>query len=181
MNKKKLALFIASIALATLILGCETTTNTNTTANSNTAVVTNTNTTTNVNTGATNANTTANANRPINANITRAEYEKGKEGFLDEARRLGRKIGTGTEDGWLWTKTRAALATTDDLRDSTVNVDVENSVVTLTGTVASQAQKTKAEQVAKGIDGVKSVRNQLTISATGGNTNQNTNRTANTK
>ena len=56
----------------------------------------------------------------------------------------------------------------DDLRDSTINVDVENEVVTLSGTVANAAQKRKAQQVARGIEGTKNVRSQLTISATGG-------------
>jgi hypothetical protein len=175
MNKNRpVAFVVAGIALAMLTTGCQTETNTNTNANGNTAVV-------NANANAnTNRNANANANtRTTNANITREEYEKNKESFTEEAKRLGRKIGTGAEDGWLWTKTRAALATTDDLRDSTINVDVENGVVTLSGTVANQAQKTKAEQVAKGIDGVKSVKNQLTVSATGVNTNQNTNKNAN--
>lgn len=177
MNKNKLAAFVvAGIALVMLAAGCQTETNTNTNANGNTAVVN-----TNANANA-NANRNANANtRTINANITREEYEKSKESFAEEAKRLGRKIGTGAEDGWLWTKTRAALATTDDLRDSTINVDVEMAVVTLSGSVANQAQKTKAEQVAKGIDGVKSVKNQLTISATAGNANQNTSRNTNTR
>jgi len=57
------------------------------------------------------------------------------------------------------------LATSDDLSDSTINVDVDNAVVTLSGTVATQAQKTKAAQVAKGVEGVKSVRNNLTVKA----------------
>jgi len=177
MNKNKPAAFVvAGVALVMLAAGCQTETNTNTNANGNTAVVN-----TNANANA-NANRNANANtRTTNANITREEYEKSKESFAEEAKRLGRKIGTGAEDGWLWTKTRAALATTDDLRDSTIDVDVEMAVVTLSGSVANQAQKTKAEQVAKGIDGVKSVKNQLTISATGGNANQNTNRNANTR
>ena len=176
MNKNKLAAFLAAGALlAVLAAGCETTTNTNTTSNANTAVVTNTNTNVNANANA-NANANTNANtRTTNANITREEYERSKESFTEEAKRLGRKIGTGANDGWLWTKTRAALATTDDLRDSTINVDVDDAVVTLSGTVANQAQKTKAEQVARGIDGVKSVKNNLTVSATGGNTNQNGN------
>jgi hyperosmotically inducible periplasmic protein len=176
MNKNRLAAILATcVLLVVLAAGCETTTNTNTNGNANTAVITNTNANVRAN-----ANTNTNA-RAANANMTREEYERNKESLAEEARRLGRKIGTGAEDGWLWTKTRAALATTDDLRDSTINVDVDNAVVTLTGTVATQAQKTKAEQVAKGIDGVKSVKNQLTISATGGNANQNTNRNANTR
>ena len=177
MNRNKLAAFVASgLALAALAAGCQTTTNANTNANGNTAVVTNANANVNAN-----ANANANAGRrTVNANITREEYERERESFADEARRLGRTIGAGANDGWLWTKTRAALAATDDLRDSTVNVDVDNAAVTLSGTVANQAQKTKAEQVAKGVDGVKSVRNNLTVSATGGNANQNTNRSANT-
>ena len=68
-------------------------------------------------------------------------------------------------------KTRFELAAADDLRDSTINVDVDNGVVTLTGTVASQAQKTRAQNVARGVEGVTNVRNNLTVSS--GNANAN--------
>jgi hyperosmotically inducible periplasmic protein len=175
MSKNKLAAFIAGAALVALAAGCQTATNTNANANANTAVV-NANVNANANM---NANANANANRrSANANITREEYERERQSWADEARRLGRTIGSGANDGWLWTKTRALLAAEDDLRDSTINVDVDNAAVTLTGTVANQAQKAKAERVAKGVEGVKSVKNNLTVSA-GGNTNAN--RNANTK
>ena len=162
MNKRKLLILVSAIAILLLASGCETTTYTNT--NSNVAV-SNANVNTNVN-----ANTITNANmgrRTVNANISREEYERDKESFAEEAKRLGRTIGTGANDGWLWTKTRAVLATTDDLRDSTINVDVDNAAVTLSGTVATQAQKTKAAQVANGVEGVKSVKNNLVVSANG--------------
>lgn len=153
---------IAGVTLIVLAMGCETATNTNTNTN---VAVSNANTNANVNANA-NANLNTNANRrAVNANISREEYEKGKESFSEEAKRLGRTIGTGTNDGWLWTKTRAVLATTDDLRDSTINVDVNNAVVTLSGTVATPAQKNKAAQVAKGVEGVKGVKNNLVVSA----------------
>ena len=161
MNRNRLVALAASAMLSALVVGCQTTTNTNTNANGNTAVVTNTNANVNAN-----ANANANANRrTVNANITREEYERERESFAEEARRLGRSIGTGANDGWLWTKTRAVLAAADDLRDSTINVDVDNAVVTLSGTVANQTQKARAEQVARGVEGVKSVRNQLSVSA----------------
>jgi osmotically-inducible protein OsmY len=112
-----------------------------------------------------NANANANTRRAVNANISREEYERDKASFAEDAKRLGRTIGAGANDGWLWTKTRAVLATTDDLRDSTINVDVDNAEVMLSGTIATQAQKTKAAQVAKGVEGVKSVRNNLVVSA----------------
>jgi osmotically-inducible protein OsmY len=100
------------------------------------------------------------------AGITRQEYERNKESHTEEAKRLGRKIGAGANDGWLWTKTRAELANENDLRDATINVDVENGVVTLSGTVSNDAQRAKAEKAARGVEGARNVRNQLTISVT---------------
>ena len=72
-------------------------------------------------------------------------------------------------------KTRFELATADDLRDSTINVDVDNGVVTLTGTVASAAQKTRAQTVARGVEGVTNVRNNLTVRSDNANANANRN------
>jgi hyperosmotically inducible protein len=96
---------------------------------------------------------------------TREEYERDKDKYTKEAKDSGRKIGTGLNDGWLWAKTRFDLAGVDDLRDSTINVDVDNAVVTLTGTVANQAQVAKADLTAKSVEGVKSVKNMLKVAA----------------
>ncbi len=142
-----------------LLIGCAPTTNTNT--NTNTNVNANANANVNANRGA-NANS---SRRSVNANITRDEYERDKDSFAADARQLGRTIGSGANDGWLWTKTRALLASADDLRDSTINVDVDNAVVTLSGTVASAAQKSSAEKIAKSVEGVSSVKNSLTVQA----------------
>ena len=57
-------------------------------------------------------------------------------------------------------------------------VDVVNDVVTLKGSVASAAEKTKAEQVAKGIDGVKSVKNELKVAPNDSMTNTSSNSNA---
>ena len=162
---KKLVALVAGLVLTALAIGCDSTTTTTTSNNSNgnTAVV-NTNT---ANRNTSNANT-ANSNRA--GAPTREEYEKNKETYVKQAKDLGSKIGTGAEDLWLWTKTRAALAAADDLRDTTINVDVDNGVVTLKGTVATQDQVKRADAVAKGVEGVKSVRNELKVgAATGGN------------
>lgn len=117
-----------------------------------------------------NANTNPRTTAP-----TREEYERDKERSdreaREEARRSGRTVGTGANDAWLWVKTRFDLAAVDDLRDSTINVDVDNAVVTLTGTVASAAQKTRAEQSVKTVEGVRSVRNQLRVAADNANAN----------
>lgn len=168
MNKNKLRTMVAGTALAALSVACDTAVNTNTPA-SNVAVVVNNNNNTNTSTIS-----TINSNaRTYNANLSRADYDRDKDRYAAEAKDAGSTIGQGAEDGWLWTKTRSALLTTDDLRESTINVDVNNNVVTLKGNVANAAQKTKAVQVAKAIDGVKSVKDELKISASGSMMNTN--------
>ncbi|HEX8635863.1 MAG TPA: BON domain-containing protein [Pyrinomonadaceae bacterium] len=168
---KKLATFIT---LAVLAAGCSSATNTNTPTNGNTAVVNNANNanaTNNVNNA--NANT-ANANRrTYNANISEADYEKEKARYSGEAKEAGDTIGSGLKDGWLWTKTKGSLAGVDDLRDSTINVDVENGAITLRGTVASAAQKAAALKAANGIEGKTSVKDMLKVSADGAAANTN--------
>jgi osmotically-inducible protein OsmY len=162
--------FIAVAALAVLFAGCDNTANQNATANRNANANANANAT---------ATATPVANTNTNRAPTRAEYEANKERYNREAKQSGRKVGTGTNDTWLWIKTRWDLAAADDLRDSTINVDVDNDVVTLSGTVASAAQKTRAEAVAKSVEGVKSVRNELKVQASTTNANANANRNAN--
>jgi hypothetical protein len=155
---------IATAALALSLLGCSETANNNTNNRANANL---------------NANMAANAN--VNANTstkrapTREEYEKNKESYSEQAKNLGRKIGTGLDDGWLWTKARFDLAAADDLRDSTINVDVENGIVTLSGTVANHGQMTKAENIAKTVEGVKGVKNLLKLAADTNSNAANTN------
>jgi osmotically-inducible protein OsmY len=120
-----------------------------------------------------------NANTNTRRAPTREEYERDKERYNREARESGRTVGSGLNDGWLWVKARFDLAAADDLRDSTINVDVDNAVVTLTGTVASAAQKARAEAVAKSVEGVKSVKNQLKVGTGNANANANASPRAN--
>jgi cytoskeletal protein RodZ len=167
--RRRIEGFLVLAALLVLIAGCNNTANTN-----NRTANTNANANANTNTVATSTPvTTTNDNRRA---PTREEYERDKERYAREAKGQGRTIGTGVNDGWLWVKTRFDLAAADDLRDSTINVDVDKGVVTLTGTVASAAQRSRAETVAKSVDGVTSVRNMLKVQAnTNTNTNSNTN------
>jgi osmotically-inducible protein OsmY len=95
--------------------------------------------------------------------LTREQYEKDKSNFQKQSKFSGSRIGQGSNDAWLWAKTRAALATTAEIRDSTISVDVENAVVTLRGTVPNKSQKVMALKVAKSIDGVKSVKDMVKI------------------
>jgi hyperosmotically inducible protein len=48
-----------------------------------------------------------------------------------------------------------------------LHADVKNGVVTLTGSVGEQRQKDKAGKIAKGVKGVKSVVNNITVAKSG--------------
>jgi osmotically-inducible protein OsmY len=165
-------------AFSLLIIGCDNAANNNRTVNANANATVASSPT---------PGSVANANTNTRRAPTREEYERDKDRYSREARESGRTVGTGLNDGWLWVKTRFDLAAADDLRDSTINVDVDKGVVTLTGTVASAAQKARAETVAKSVEGVTSVKNMLKVAtgnananARGANANANANARRNT-
>lgn len=173
MRSKRFLTILGGAALCLTAAGCSPDANTNTNANANRAA--NANATATPTPTATPAST-SNANS-VNYNMTREEYNKTANSYLGQVKNAGQAIGAGAEDGWIHLKVRGALAAVDDLRDSTINVDVDNNVVTLRGSVANAAQKTKAGDEAKKIEGVKSVTNRLEVRADGssnGNTNTNT-------
>jgi hyperosmotically inducible protein len=95
---------------------------------------------------------------------------KGAEKTKDAAVKVGEKTkdvagttGEAITDGWITTKIKADFVNEDTLKGSDINVDTNNHVVTLKGTVASTAGKARAEQIAKTTKGVNSVVNTLVI------------------
>ncbi|HXZ07481.1 MAG TPA: BON domain-containing protein [Paraburkholderia sp.] len=62
---------------------------------------------------------------------------------------------------------RAALARSKDISVSNITVRARDGAVTLQGTVPVQAQSDRATEVAKGVPGVVSVRNALSIRPVG--------------
>ena len=68
-----------------------------------------------------------------------------------------------TPDAWVTIKTKIALMTTEGVSTRDLNVDTVNGVVTLHGKVATEGEKAKAENVARGIEGAKQVKNLLQV------------------
>ena len=69
------------------------------------------------------------------------------------------------KDAWLVMKVHSEMVDEDVLNGSNIDVDVKNGVVTLQGTVPSEAARSRAVAVAKANDGVKNVVDQLKIGA----------------
>ena len=68
-------------------------------------------------------------------------------------------------DSWVTAKTKIAMFADDRVKGRQVKVDTTAGVVTLRGTVDSNGAKSAAEQIAQGIKGVQSVKNNLEVVA----------------
>jgi len=69
----------------------------------------------------------------------------------------------GPNDDALEQEVKAKITAEPGLATQSINVAVKDGVVTLSGSVNSQANKTRAEEITKGVKGVKSVVNSLTV------------------
>ena len=76
------------------------------------------------------------------------------------AQNINRSAGPAINDAAITTRIKTKLLA-DGITGTTV--DTTNGVVTLTGSVASEEQKTKAEKHAQETEGVTSVKNELVI------------------
>lgn len=74
-----------------------------------------------------------------------------------------KEAGSEIKDAGITTAVKAKFAADDVVKASTIDVDTENGIVTLNGTVASTKESTRAVALAKEVDGVKDVRNRLTV------------------
>jgi hyperosmotically inducible periplasmic protein len=97
---------------------------------------------------------------------TKEGAEKTKEGAktVGEKTKDGAvKVGDEVTDAYLISKLHADFVNEDTLKGSNINVDSDNHVVTLKGTVTSEAGRARAVAIAKGTKGVKQVVDLLTI------------------
>jgi hyperosmotically inducible protein len=74
-----------------------------------------------------------------------------------------RTVGQAVDDATIGTKLKAALAADPELSALKINVDTTQGAVRLKGEVKNIALRRKAEDMARSIQGVKSVDNQLII------------------
>jgi hyperosmotically inducible protein len=85
------------------------------------------------------------------------------ERAVDKTKDAAGKATTATKDSWITAKAKIALYADDRVSGSDINVDTQNGTVTLRGKVATADEKRAAEEVAKTVDGVAAVRNELQV------------------
>ena len=83
---------------------------------------------------------------------------------------IGEKVAVGANraehalaDGTLTAKIKSKMALDDSVKALDIHVDTNAGVVTLTGTVHSAAERTRAQQLARETEGVKSVDDRLVV------------------
>jgi hyperosmotically inducible protein len=95
---------------------------------------------------------------------------KTKDGVVKGAKVVGNKTKDGVSktgevmtDGWITSRVSARFVNEDTLKDSNINVDTNDHIVTLKGTVVTSAGRARAGVVARQTEGVRRVVNNLTV------------------
>ena len=81
----------------------------------------------------------------------------------DSMERQGEKTGQALDDAAITTKVKAAIFAEPSLKTLQISVDTIQGVVSLTGSVDSQADSNKAKALASSVEGVKVVENRLAL------------------
>jgi len=94
---------------------------------------------------------------------TTEKVEKGAKKVGEKTKDAASEVGEAVTDAWITTKLKADFVNEDTLKGSDINVDTNNHVVTLKGTVASAAGRSRAVEIAKTTKGVTRVVDNLMI------------------
>jgi osmotically-inducible protein OsmY len=89
--------------------------------------------------------------------------KEGAEKVVDKTKEGVSKTGEVITDGWITTRVKSKFVGEDLLKNSDINVDTNDHVVTLKGTVMSAAGRARAVEQAKEVEGVRKVVDLLTI------------------
>lgn len=98
-----------------------------------------------------------------NAQSTSDKIEDKADKAVDKARSATESTKAAISDSWLTSKTKIALVADKRVKGRQVSVETVRGTVTLRGKVDSEEAKAAAESIAKGIEGVQSVNNELQV------------------
>jgi hyperosmotically inducible protein len=103
------------------------------------------------------------AKAKADASGTTAEVKEGMANVKEAAKEAGAAVSATVDDAAITASVSAGLAKDPDLSAIKINVDTKGGAVSLKGPAPSAAAKARAEEIAKGVQGVTSVDNQLDV------------------
>jgi len=97
------------------------------------------------------------------AQTTKDKISNTMEQTKDKAKSTTETATVAVRDSWITSKAKIALFADERVKGTQVSVDTKNGVVHLRGKVDSDESKAAAAAIATGIDGAKSVKNDLQV------------------
>jgi hyperosmotically inducible periplasmic protein len=94
---------------------------------------------------------------------TSGKVEQKAEAAKEKTKSTTQEAKSAVSDSWLTAKTKIALFGDDRVKGSQIKVETTHGVVALQGKVDSPEAKGAATEIARGIDGVKEVKNELQV------------------
>lgn len=87
------------------------------------------------------------------------------------AEKAAENTGKAIDDAAITAKVKSSMLADDQVKGLSINVDTSGGAVTLTGSAQTAAEKQRAEQLARGIEGVRTVQNNITTAPGGAASN----------
>jgi len=84
--------------------------------------------------------------------------------IAEGAREAGTRVAEAVEDGAITAKIKSKMALDDYVRARDIDVDTSDGLITLSGTLRSEAERERAVQLARETEGVKTVIDALQVS-----------------
>ncbi|SDZ70230.1 BON domain-containing protein [Variovorax sp. YR752] len=103
------------------------------------------------------------ATAKVESSSTTAEVKEGMANAKEAAKDAGAAMSATVNDAAITASVSAGLAKDPDLSAIKINVDTKAGAVSLKGPAPTAAAKARAEEIAKGVQGVTSVSNQLEV------------------
>jgi osmotically-inducible protein OsmY len=75
----------------------------------------------------------------------------------------GQKTGAYVDDSWITTKVKSELIAENDTKAHNISVNTTKGVVTLTGTAETAQESNKAAEIARRVEGVNAVENDIRV------------------
>jgi hyperosmotically inducible protein len=114
-------------------------------------------------TAATTGSTESSPKVKVKDDTKQSDDEKAKIIIKDDTTPKVKAAGRKVADAEITTALKTKLLTVKDVIANDINVDTNQGVVTLKGSVPTEAQKARAAEIARSTAGVKSVVNELTV------------------
>lgn len=106
---------------------------------------------------------------PTDRQEARTETSQAAGKAATSAQKAAERTGQAIDDSAITAKVKSSLLADDQVKGLSINVDTAGGAVTLTGSAQTAAERQRAEQLATGVEGVRSVQNRITV-AQGPNT-----------